>query len=382
MTENGHRRHVLAYESKELIRALRPEVLTKRGAVLRLFATGKQALDRAAETEPDILFTPMELPDMSGAALADRIHALYGKERVPAVAVFHSDDPSASEPLRPPFRASLVLPADEKTVSILLARLMGLRLREAERFPIRVRVFTDEYVGTTVDLSATGMLVRTTKEMPVGQSVDLKFALPGSPRRIQVPARVVRVDKETFRPQVGVALSFEPVSFPLRKEIESYIASLVAGRTFHWTIHVDDDGAVLELSGRLTEPRDLLELSEHLSGPVRLDLAKLIKIHPRCENVWKHWLRGLNTGEGIPVRVVSFELARQIQEKPELFEGLKIEAVGLPYVCDQCGLETELPVPVSQQPQTKVCPECGGPLEPDEEMLQLPADLIASQSVH
>ncbi len=369
---------ILAYEDRELVRALRPEVLTKRGAVLRLFATAKQALDRASEAQPDILFAPLELPDLPGATLAERLHSLFGREYVPAVAVLRREDPAAQAPLPSPFEARLLLPTDDRTVATLLARLVGLRLREAERFPIRVRVFTDEYVGTTVDLSVAGMLVRTEKELPEDQTVELKFALPGSARRLQVPARVVRTDRETFRPHLGIALRFEPVSFPLRKELESYIASLVAGRTFHWTFVAEARGAVLQLRGRLTDPRDLLELSSHLSGPVRLDLSRFVKVHERAAKVWKSWLRGLDTGRGVPVTVASYELARQTADEPDLFERLRIQAVALPHVCEQCGLEEELPVPVSGPPPERTCPQCGGRMEPDEPMPTLPKQLLAS----
>ncbi len=374
MTES--RQYVFAFEDKRLVRALRPQLLLRRGIVLRLYANGTQALERAADATPRICFAPLDLPDMQGKDLARRLKELQGD--VPVVAVLDDAQFSRNPRIPSEFDANLILPADERTVGTLLGRVMGLKLRDAERFPIRVRVFSDEYMGVTTDLSSTGLFVRATKALPVDTEVEIKFALPGSAERIQVNARVVRVDEGTYRPEYGLALQFNPLSFPRRKEIDAYIASLTAGRTFQWRFSSQDGLAVLELSGRLTAPGDLLELSDHLQGPVALDLSRLTRILGPCEEVWKSWLRGMDRGAGVTVLSVSHDLALEMQGKPDLFEHCRVQQIWLPHVCEDCGLEMPKPVPADKDvPPASTCPQCNGKLVADEDIPHLAPSLIA-----
>ena len=365
---------LFAFEDKLLVRTLRPQLLLRRGIVLRLYATGTQALERAADVPPHICFAPLNLPDMSGRDLAARLKELQGN--VPVVAVLDDRELARNPKVPAEFDSHLVLPADERTVGTLLARVMGLRLRDAERFPIRVRVFSEEYLGVTTDLSSTGLFVRTKKALPMGTEVEIKFALPGSSERIQVSGRVVRVDEETYRPEYGLALQFSPLSFPRRKQIDAYIASLTIGRTFQWNFSAMAGQAVVKLSGRLTQPGDLLELSNHLRGPVVLDLSRLTKVNEACAEVWKSWLRGMDKGAGVPVLAVSHDLALQIEEKPDLFEHCRIRDVWLPHVCDDCGLEMPRAVPAGRDPEPGVCPQCQGKLAADEPMPHLAPTLL------
>ena len=63
------------------------------------------------------------------------------------------------------------LPAAPGTLSLLVARLLGVPLREDERFAVRVHVFGsagegDEYLGTSIDLSENGMLLKAKRDVP------------------------------------------------------------------------------------------------------------------------------------------------------------------------------------------------------------------------
>ncbi|MCD6497595.1 MAG: response regulator [Deltaproteobacteria bacterium] len=367
MNDATKTKYVLVHENRDLVRALRPEMLTRRGVNLTLFATGSQAIERAGERAPALCVTPLNLPDMAGRDLAARIRDLYGK--VPVVAVLTDEDVSNRVQVPEIFSNYLVLPVDPNSVRILVARLMGLRLRAAERFPIRVRVYTDEYLGTTMDLSSTGMLVRADREMPQGAEVELKFALPGSADRMQVRARVARVDHETVRPQVAVALEFDPGTFHARKELDAYISSLVAGRTFHWTFNTAG-AVVVSLGGRLKDPSDLLELSSHMEGPATLDLSGLSRIDTRCRDVWQSWLRGLDRGQGVPISTLSYELAVEAADDPGLMKHGVIGSIMVPHVCDACGLENLVAIAVPERPDDSAdpvtCPKCGGVMVPDE----------------
>src|SRR5262249_52821950 len=59
-------------------------------------------------------------------------------------------------------------PAQSSQLFASLARHLGTTARAEERYPVRVHVFVqgaDTYIGSSIDLSADGMLLRTTRPL-------------------------------------------------------------------------------------------------------------------------------------------------------------------------------------------------------------------------
>ena len=54
----------------------------------------------------------------------------------------------------------------------------------------------DFFYDYAINLSRGGMFIRTTKPLPVGSQVKLRFEVPGSGKEIQTPGRVVRIVSE------------------------------------------------------------------------------------------------------------------------------------------------------------------------------------------
>ena len=368
-------RHILCPNDKDILAALEPRILHRRGIKVHPFVEGKEALELAREIPPSLCITRQSMEDMEARDLAARLHEMHGEEFLPLVLLIgeNESDPGPLDPRY--FAGSLPLPPDAKTLSVLLGKLMGVHLREAERFPIRVRVFSDEYVGTTLDLSSKGMLVRTDKAMEPSSTVEIRFALPGSSRRLAVEAQVVRSDKKLLAPDVAVAFRFTPLPFSQRQHLESYISSLVSGRTFGWDKSINGDRTYLRLSGRLRNSDDLLELAAETVGPVELNLTDLKKIDPSCFDTWRGWLRGLCQIERpVSISSVSYTLGQQFSRDPALFEGASVRSVAAAHVCEECEAERIFPVPVTSdaRPPSHECPVCGGQMSLDEPIPDLP----------
>jgi CheY-like chemotaxis protein len=370
---------VLAFDHKALVRALGPEVLRQRGIEILTFKTGREAIELAAVSPPSLCLVPLTLPDMESRTLASRLHEMHGPEAVSVVALLERDTPDPG-PLDPRFFAGTAhLPLEPKEFNVLMGRLLGVHLRQAERFPIRVRVFSKEYMGTTIDLSSTGMLVKTDEALEPGTSVEIQFALPGSAQRMGVTARVIRVDKQSNGAVDGVAFRFDPLSYTDKRRLEDYIESLVSGRTFAWHLEEGKQRTTAVLVGRLKDPEDLLELSTQIHRPVDLNLSRLKRIEKPCIEPWVGWLRGLGQIEHpVNVSAAAYTLAQQGAQDPRIFTGCQVEKIAVAHVCEACGNETEVLVALRKAkkdaPQTIPCPRCGGTLTPDDPIPELQSD--------
>ncbi len=389
-------REILCPDDRNILANLAPKVLGRRGVRINTYKNGGEAIELAKKIRPALCITTMAHEDMDAETLAHRLKELLGENFIPLVVVA---DKNITSPLDPRiFAGLLTLPFDSRESNIILGRMLGIHLRKAERFPIRVKVFSDkhdEYLGNTLDLSTKGMLVATEKAMDPSTEVEIRFALPGSSRRMSVRANVIRSDKEIVKPKVAVAFGFSPLSSSDQKRFEDYISSLVAGRTFSWETVSGKDKTCLRISGRLSNKDDLLELSSEIQGPVDLDLSQLKKIESSCVEHWKGWLRGMGQIQ-YPVRIrsVSYTLARQIEDNPELFTGSVIDSVSIMHICEECEAERNLNVSIPRkngeeserdrgteakenegkdpEPETS-CTECGGKMVRDEELPDLSA---------
>ena len=363
---------VLLFEEPSVTEAMDLDLLRNRGVRVKRFSSGRQALTLAGDRAPRLCLVPMELPDMQARELAARLGELFGPEHVSVVALLR-EGTAEDGPVDPAwFAASALLPARVRAMQVLMDRFVGVRLRRAERFPIRVGVLADEVPGTTLDLSTTGVKIRTDRPLDVGSRVELKFSLPGSADPVAAAGRVVRVDTRTWAPKAAVAIQFESLGSGETRRLEDYIASLMEGRTFRW--HVEEPeggqgGSVAVLSGSLRRTDDLQDLAAELTGPVRLNLGRLKKIERNCLDDWQAWLKRLNEEKGpLVIDRIHFDLALHAASDRRFLAGFAVRTVQVPHVCDQCGAAEHLPVTIGDPTSEYPCSRCGGVMTADEEI--------------
>lgn len=372
---------VLLFEEPSVTEALDLDLLQNRGVRVKRFSSGRQALTLAGDRAPRLCLVPMELPDMQARELAARLGELFGPEHVSVVALLR-EGTAEDGPVDPAwFAASALLPARVRAMQVLMDRFVGVRLRRAERFPIRVGVFADEVPGTTLDLSTTGVKIRADRPLDVGSRVELKFSLPGSAESVTAAGRVVRVDTRTWAPQAAVAIQFESLGPGETRRLEDYISSLIGGRTFRWHVEEQEEqeekrdreepqkGSVAVLIGSLRRTDDLQDLAVELSGPVRLDLGRLKKIEWKCLDDWQAWLTRLDAENGpLTIDQIHFDLALQSTTDRRVLAGFTVRTVQVPHVCENCGAAEPRPVNVGNAAPEPPCSRCGGVMTADEEI--------------
>jgi DNA-binding response OmpR family regulator len=173
------------------------ETLVFREDITRSFASTVGDVDQAIALEkPDLIIVDRDFED--AVALVLKLRGSPETRRVSIVALARSDfGPIEVALLDAGVNAVLRLPAtaewDER-----LARLIAVPVRREVRLPIALELEASLGVGVhstvalALNMSVSGMLIETDRELTIGDDVDLRFRLPHGEGDIAGCARVVR----------------------------------------------------------------------------------------------------------------------------------------------------------------------------------------------
>jgi len=128
--------------------------------------------------------------------------------------------------------AILTKPLDLAFVYAVLARLSG-QPRHTPRIPVKIRVELDveinegipEKVLTCVNLSESGMYLRTHKALPEGAIIHLKFNLPRDTASLQLTGEVVRTAPlaAQIEAEPGMGLRFVDLPETIRLQLRNFV---------------------------------------------------------------------------------------------------------------------------------------------------------------
>lgn len=102
-------------------------VLQQSGAIVTMAASGIEALDAMTQSKPDVVVSDIEMPEMDGYQLVDKIRqltSLQGKE-VPAIALTaHAGESNQQQALKAGFQQHFSKPADSNELIRAIANLI------------------------------------------------------------------------------------------------------------------------------------------------------------------------------------------------------------------------------------------------------------------
>ena len=93
-TAAGTKRLVFAVDDSRMILSIYKNTLFQMGAESQLFEFPASAIEKVTEMEvpPAIIFTDLNMPDITGVGLTKQIRAMYSKEELPIVMVTTQGD--------------------------------------------------------------------------------------------------------------------------------------------------------------------------------------------------------------------------------------------------------------------------------------------------
>jgi CheY-like chemotaxis protein len=375
---------IVATHNPDLARDFDRDLLRRRDLRLVTARSGQEAIERARQG-CDLLFLDRVLPDGEAELVVARLREDSTLSSLPVVLVngigFQSRL-TPSEARARGFADAVELPSPPGVLPLLVARLLGMPLREDERFAVRVAVFdagpnaADGYLGTSLDLSENGMLLRAKREVPVGSEIPLRFSLPGRAGELQTQARVVRVDTRSFAPAKALALSFLDLGDREKEALSEYLGVLVGGRPFTWRVSEENGGKVISFSGVLRADSDLSALAS-LTGEVTFRLREFRRISSDSVQRWIDFVRSLAGTKRIRLVECPISFIHQANLIPNLLDRQEVGSFFAPYACHSCGLEEERLIEVARHlaagaqetrrtPPYFACSACGAPLVFDD----------------
>jgi CheY-like chemotaxis protein len=373
---------IVASHNPDLARDFDRDLLRRRDLRLVTARTTGDLLDRL-RAGADLCFLDRMLPDGDSATALQAIRDEKKLATIPVVMVTASGAPASdrAQAREAGFADVVELPAAPGALSLLVARLLGVPLREDERFAVRVHVFGPseagaaghDYLGTSVDLSENGMLLKARREVPVGTQLDVRFALPGRAGELSVRGRVVRIDPVQFTPAKGLALAFEALGAAEGAALRDYLRVLVSGRPFHWQVADEAGRQVVALHGVLRADSDIEPLKS-LRGEVWFRLREFRRISSDSVQRWIELVRSLPGVSRIHLLECPISFVHQANLITNLLERQEVESFYAPYACDACGLDEEKLIEVKthleggkrREPPEFPCSGCGAPLVFDD----------------
>lgn len=373
---------IVASHNPDLARDFDRDLLRRRDLRLVTARTIPELIERLS-AGAHLCFVDRVLPDGDGAQALSAIRAERKLAQIPVVMVVAAGAPADDrlEARRIGFADVVELPAPPGALSLLVGRLLGVPLREDERFAVRVHVFRGEstneapedYLGTSVDLSENGMLLKAKREVPVGAVLGLRFALPGRSGELHLKGRVVRVDGQALAPAMALALAFDGLTASDSHALHEYLKVLVGGRPFAWQVAREDGRQVVSLNGVLRADSDIEPLRS-LRGVIYFRLREFRRISSDSVQRWIDLVRSLKEVERIYLLECPISFIHQANLITNLLERQEVQSFFAPYTCADCGLDEEKLIDVARDldggkkrtPPAFPCSACGAPLAFDD----------------
>lgn len=374
---------IVASHNAELARHFERDLLRRGDLRVVTAKTSAELLDRL-RAGAELCFVDRVLPDGDAATFLTLVRAEKQLQHIPVVMVSSVGAPQTGlEAARENgFVEYIELPAPPTLLPALVARLLSLPLRSDTRFAAKVHVYqmsadasapsTQNYFGTTVDLSETGFLLRAKYNPPVGETLPVRFTLPGESELV-AKLKVMRVDPRTMAPSFGVALAVEEMSPADRERLRQYLASVGAHKPFHFHRGTEDTQPMVSFHGVLRGDADLTPLAD-LSGSVIFRMREFRRISSDGVQRWIDFVRSLSKVKTIGLQECPVSFIHQANLITNLLDRQRVLSLYAPYVCDACGLEEERLLNLEsdldggrrRMPPSLECSSCGQPMDFDD----------------
>jgi uncharacterized protein (TIGR02266 family) len=222
---------VVGSDTEALQKAL--PVLEKHSVDIHRQQAGEAALKAIQELSVlDLVFVSYPLPDMEFGAFVMSVTGIVSPSRPPQIVVLVSKADVAGVAGHVG-KGVQVLPAD--LPDNVLAKAAAKFLRKAPRPATRIMVKMVVKLGVgqvmrmaqSVNISNSGMLIRTTEHFPLGSEVSLIFPLPGITEPVKADAQVVRhaiPDREGI---TGMGLKFVNLAPEHKARLDQYLRGQV-----------------------------------------------------------------------------------------------------------------------------------------------------------
>ncbi len=342
--------------------AFETSALRRRGVEVLVARDGLEAERLLCELKPRLAVLAVDCAGKPGAEVCRGARA---SQELAQTAIFLAADRALTASQRRQIRESgcdelIELPMKSRVLLDRAALYLGLVERQP-RLPVETVVEIEALGATTsVNLSASGVLVRAERSLEVGQTVRARFQPVYTDLLITTEARLVRV----VETDSGVLLAFKFLELP--PSAQRALANLSV-----FQYEESDGWRHLTVRGAITETSPLEAIAHLLVGRVEVDLSGLTYINSWGTRAWCRLVAAAQLDELVFSRcAVSFVLAAGMTEG---FLGPgRIASFYAPYACAECELDELVLLEVTPElarardAPARDCSRCGQPATFDE----------------
>lgn len=221
---------ILLVDDVRLFLNLEETFFRRTGCDIFTAQTGEQALEIARNEKPDLILLDMLMPNMNGDEVCRKIKEDPKLSDIKIIMVTTQSDEETRERCRNAGCEDFITkPINQRDLIRKAALHLNIPYRIHFRILVRVEVEgqSDQgfFMGTSGDISLSGMLVETDKKLPHDSSVVLQFVIPGENEPFRIRGKVVRVDDVNFMEKVGLGIQFDRMSDKAVEALSDFIKS-------------------------------------------------------------------------------------------------------------------------------------------------------------
>lgn len=203
-------------------------LLGRSGFEVNRVPSGAGALILVGNLRYDLIIVEAPLPDLDLQEFVAAVRTLDSPCAGSSVLVMARDESVGLSSALSGDRV-VILPADTERERLQksVSQLLGVALRTAARLLVQIETEmengTSARVAQTVNLSESGMLLRSAPLAPIGSEVRLTFALPGDPAEIVARAEVVRHTAPELELVRGIGVHFVELPAETVERLRSFV---------------------------------------------------------------------------------------------------------------------------------------------------------------
>lgn len=225
---------ILLVDDVRLFLNLEETFFRRTGCSIFTAQTGEQALEIARNEKPDLILLDMLMPKMNGDEVCRKIKSDPELSGIKIIMVTtQSDEETQARCREAGCDDYITKPINQKELIRKAARHLNVPYRVHFRILVRVEVEGESdqgfFMGTSADISFSGMLLETDKKLPPDSTVVLQFVIPGENEPLRIRGKVARVDDMNFKEKVGLGIEFKEMDNKATELLSNFIQTRTPG---------------------------------------------------------------------------------------------------------------------------------------------------------
>ncbi|MCL5021996.1 MAG: PilZ domain-containing protein [Nitrospirae bacterium] len=202
--------------------------LDRSGVRIVTAATNEKALALHKAMRADLIIAKLATPDINGEVLCNRIREEEQLRNVSVILICSGTEVDLERCVRCRANAFISRPIDRDLLLQEAYRLLRVAPRMSCRIPVSIRIYgkakTLPFTGRTENISASGMMFRTSALLFEGDSITCSFTPPGG-GKIAARAEIMRaVGKKNARDDNHYGVRFTGLSAKAAAAVKSLVA--------------------------------------------------------------------------------------------------------------------------------------------------------------